>query len=219
MRLYHVFKRIVDILDALVGIILLLPVWIIIAALIKLTSKGPVIYKHPRMGRYCKEFNMYKFRTMVPGARELQKKGVKDVNLITSFGKILRRTFLDETLQLFNILKGDMSIVGPRPMDIEYFQGLVRKDRVWCHVFAITPGLTGLESVADYLPKDDRLRFEEIFKGLPKEDTHKDFLKHRFILDSYYIEKEGIIMDTIIFFCTIWLIFRRIFTGKKLTQY
>ena len=208
-----------DILESLVGIIILLPFWIIIAIIIKLTSKGPVVYKHPRIGKYCNEFNMYKFRTMIVGARTLQDKGVPNENLITPFGGFLRRAFLDETLQLFNILKGDMSIVGPRPMDIEYFQGLVKKDRVWCHIFAIMPGLTGLESVADYLPQEDRLRFEEIFKGLPKERPHEAFLRHRFILDSYYIEKEGLIMDTIIFFCTIWMIFRRIITGKKITRY
>lgn len=219
MRIYHVFKRTLDIIDSFIGIIILIPFWVIIAVIIKLTSEGPVVYKHPRMGRYCKEFEMYKFRSMVAGARELQKKGVPTEKLITPFGKFLRRTFLDETLQLFNILKGDMSIVGPRPMDTEYFQGLVRNDRVWCHIFAIRPGLTGLESVADYLPKEDKLRFEEIFQGLPKEEPNHGFLKHRFILDSYYIEKEGLVMDTIIFFCTIWLILRRILTGRKLTRY
>lgn len=215
MRLYHIFKRGMDIFVSLSGIIVLLPLWIIIAIIIKLTSKGPVVYTHPRMARYCNEFDMYKFRTMVVGAKDLQRRGVSVSKLITPFGKFLRRTFLDETLQLINILKGDMSIVGPRPMDVEYFQSLVKDDRVWCHIFAIKPGLTGLESVADYLPREDRLRFEEIFKGLPKEEPKEGFLKHRFILDSYYVENESFVIDTIIFFCTIWLILKRIVSGKQ----
>lgn len=123
---YEFFKRIIDFFGALIGIILLSWLLLILAILVKCTSKGPALYVSERIGRYGKPFKIYKFRSMRVGAdaevEELmhlsERAGtfkMKNDPRVTGFGKILRKTSLDELPQLFNILNGSMSIVGPRP--------------------------------------------------------------------------------------------------------
>ena len=127
--MYRVIKRILNLLCSFVGVIVLSPFFLIISLLIKVTSKGPVFFVHERVGLNGKKFKLIKFRTMVNNAEEMiasfspeQKKEweenykLKDDPRITKIGKFLRRTSLDELPQLINILKGDMSIVGPRPV-------------------------------------------------------------------------------------------------------
>lgn len=127
IRLFYISKRIVDILGSLIGIILGFPVFLIIAVSIKKGSPGPIIFKQKRLGLHRKEFEMYKFRTMVidaenilqndPKLLEIYRKNsykIKDDPRVTQIGKLLRKSSLDELPQLFNILKGEMSIVGPR---------------------------------------------------------------------------------------------------------
>ncbi|MBL4936344.1 sugar transferase [Clostridium sp. YIM B02515] len=124
---YYIFKSIIDILGAILGIIVLSPVLIITAIAIKLESKGPIIFGQERVGFNGKMFKMYKFRSMVQNAEELLNK-LKDKNemsgpmfkmkedpRITKVGRFIRKTSIDELPQLFNVLKGDMSLVGPRP--------------------------------------------------------------------------------------------------------
>lgn len=124
---YFIFKRIIDFIGALVGLILISPVMIIVAIWIKLDSKGPVFFAQSRVGRDGKQFVMYKFRSMCTDAEELlgelkddnEMSGpmfkIKDDPRITKIGKFVRKTSIDELPQLFNIIKGDMSLVGPRP--------------------------------------------------------------------------------------------------------
>ena len=214
MKIYHIFKRIIDVLVSLIGIIILTPVFLILTIWIKLSSKGPVIYKHPRVGEFGKEFEIWKFRSMVVGARGKQKKGVSNKRLITSAGRFMRRTFLDETAQLFNVLKGDISLIGPRPMDVEYFNKITKKDPEYKDLLILKPGMTSIESIVDYLPKGERRRFEEHFEGLVKKDKYKDFEHHRYALDTYYINHESPILDLKILFYTLVLMFRRIFSKK-----
>ncbi len=215
MRIYHVFKRIIDVIFSLIGIIFLIPLFIILAIWIKTTSKGPVIYKHRRIGKNGKPFTIYKFRTMVVGARDMQKKKIPNKNLITSPGKFLRRCFLDETLQLFNIFKGDMSLVGPRPLDKETFDGLIKQDKKWNDIIEIKPGLTSVESVADYLSRKEMIEFEKHFKGLLKKDTNQEgYFKHRLILDGYYVKNKSFLLDAKILLYTILLISKKIFSKK-----
>ena len=206
MMLYHIIKRIIDVVVSLIGVVILIPLFIVLAIWIKLTSKGPVIFKQKRLGKDRKPFIIYKFRSMIIGASDLQKKGVPDKELITSSGRFMRKTFFDETAQLFNVLKGDMSLIGPRPTG-----RLVRKE--WKEVAKIKPGITGLESVADYLPQKDRIKFEEHFKNLLKKDISKDFSKHILLLDSYYVKNESFWLDLKIMFYTILLAVRRIFSN------
>lgn len=150
-------KRVMDIILSLTAIICLSPVLLLIAILIKLDSKGPVLFEQERIGYKKKRFNMYKFRSMVVDA-EAQFEKVKTLNetnhimfkskddpRITRVGKFLRKSSLDELPQLFNILKGDMSIVGPRP-PLE--RELLNYEK-WHHVKFLRPqGLTGLWQVS-----------------------------------------------------------------------
>ena len=151
--MYRVIKRIMNLLCSFVGVIVLSPFFLIISLLIKVTSKGPVFFVHERVGLNGKKFKLIKFRTMVNNAEEMiasfspeQKKEweenykLKDDPRITKIGKFLRRTSLDELPQLINILKGDMSIVGPRPVvDEELNWYGDKKDKL----LSVKPGLTG----------------------------------------------------------------------------
>lgn len=151
--MYRVIKRILNLLCSFVGVIVLSPFFLIISLLIKVTSKGPVFFVHERVGLNGKKFKLIKFRTMVNNAEEMiasfspeQKKEweenykLKDDPRITKIGKFLRRTSLDELPQLINILKGDMSIVGPRPVvDDELNWYGDKKDKL----LSVKPGLTG----------------------------------------------------------------------------
>ncbi|WP_349406220.1 sugar transferase [Clostridium perfringens] len=127
-RIYLFFKRLIDILGAGFGLIILSPVFLIVAIAIKFEdSKGSVLFSQKRVGQYGKEFNMYKFRSMVSNAEELKAKLMEQNEMsgpmfkmkhdprITRVGKFIRKTSIDELPQLINILKGEMSLVGPRP--------------------------------------------------------------------------------------------------------
>jgi len=154
-------KRLMDLIPVVIGGFIILPFLLVVALLIKLTSKGPILYKQKRLGRDGKHFYALKFRTMAVDAEErLQKLLDSDPDLkkeweenhkllndprITSFGKFLRRTSIDEFPQLFNIIKGDMSLVGPRPIvDAE----VEKYGDDYARVFSIKPGLTGLWQVS-----------------------------------------------------------------------
>lgn len=116
-------KRIFDFLASIIMIIILLPLFIILAIIIKCTSKGPVVYKQKRVTKYCRVFNIYKFRTMVNNADKIGSQvTINNDRRITKVGKFLRKYRLDELPQLFNILIGDMSFVGPRPEAIKYVE-------------------------------------------------------------------------------------------------
>ena len=125
--LYEVIKRLIDVVCSFLGVLVLSPLFIIIAIIIKTTSKGPVFFSQKRVGKNGKEFDMYKFRSMVVNAEELKEKlaaqnemsgpmfKMKDDPRVTKVGKFIRKTSIDELPQLWNVLKGDMSLVGPRP--------------------------------------------------------------------------------------------------------
>lgn len=124
---YEVIKRVIDVVCSFVGVLVLSPLFVVIAIIIKFTSKGPVFFSQKRVGRDGKEFKMYKFRSMVVNAEELKEKlsaqnemsgpmfKMKDDPRVTKVGKFIRKTSIDELPQLLNVLKGDMSLVGPRP--------------------------------------------------------------------------------------------------------
>ncbi len=150
---YKFIKRFLDIMLALVGMIVLSPVFLIIALAIKLESKGPVFFKHTRIGKDGKIIKIYKFRSMVDNAEDLiksftpeqmkeYKENYKLSNdpRVTKVGKFIRKTSLDELPQLINILKGDLSIIGPRPVvaeELKRYGSNIEK------FLSVTPGLTG----------------------------------------------------------------------------
>lgn len=145
------FKRVLGLIFSLVGFIILIPIFLIISILIKLTSKGPIFFKQERIGRNGKVFNMYKFRTMIVNAENIGD-GIrvrsKNDPRITKIGKILRRTSLDELPQLINVIKGDMSLVGPRPpVTYHPYNGYNNYPENAKKRFIVRPGLTGLSQI------------------------------------------------------------------------
>jgi exopolysaccharide biosynthesis polyprenyl glycosylphosphotransferase len=142
-------KNILDKVVAFLLFLLFLPLLIIIAIIVKLTSKGSVLYKQVRVGRDEREFTIYKYRTMVENAEEQTGPTLADSNdwRITMFGRFLRRYSLDELPQLFNVLKGDMSLVGPRPERPNFVREYIQKYPIYRERFKMKPGMTGLAQV------------------------------------------------------------------------
>lgn len=149
--LYKVSKRALDVIASFLGLVILSPILLIVAILIKLESKGPAIFAQSRIGLNGKEFKMYKFRSMVKNAEELKEKLAKQNEMsgpmfkikndprVTKVGKFIRKTSIDELPQLLNILKGDMTLVGPRPSlprEVEKFESWMLKR------LEVKPGLT-----------------------------------------------------------------------------
>jgi len=138
-------KRVFDIIFSLVGVVLLFPLFIVVGLWIKLSSKGSIFFIQKRVGRDFKEFNLYKFCSMVTGAQS-NGPGVtsKDDSRITNVGKFIRSTKIDELPQLFNVLKGDMSLVGPRP-ELKKFVDTKKKE--YKKILSIKPGITDSASI------------------------------------------------------------------------
>lgn len=166
MRVFNLFvKRLIDLLGSLIGMVIVFPIFIIIALSVKLTSKGPIFFKQERLGKNGRVFKIIKFRTMVVNAEKmgdgLKVKNESD-NRITKVGKFLRATSLDELPQLWNVLVGDMSLVGPRPpvpyhpYKYEEYNDFQRKR------FEMRPGITGLTQVTvrNSVSWDDRIRID-----------------------------------------------------------
>ena len=181
---YLIVKRTIDILGALIGLVLLSPIFLIVAIAIKLDSKGPIIFGHTRKGLHRKDIKVYKFRTMYENSQEIfnnftkeqKEEFYKNFKLendprVTKIGDFLRRTSIDELPQLINILNGSMSIVGPRPIvqkEIDLYGDYANK------LFSVVPGLTG------YWQANGR-----------SDTTYEERIK----MDMYYIDNRGFWLD------------------------
>lgn len=196
--IYDFVKRVFDIVCSLIGLIVLSPVFIIISILIKTTSEGPVFFAHKRVGKGGKTIKIYKFRSMVTNAEELIKKFTpeqkaeyeKNFKLendprITKVGNFMRKTSLDELPQLINILKGDISIVGPRPvMDVETkIYGNYRN-----MLLSVKPGLTGFWAA--------------------NGRSHTTYTRRR-AMEIYYVKNRSVLLDLKIIFKTFISVFKR----------
>ena len=181
-----IVKRAFDILCSSVGLIILSPLLLVICIIIKATSKGPLIFKQERVGFRNETFMMYKFRSMKVQDEAEEKKAwtVKDDPRVTKFGKFIRKTSLDELPQLVNILKGDMSIVGPRPERPFFVEKFKEEIPRYMIKHQVRPGLTGWAQV----------------NGL-RGDTS---IKKRIEYDLYYIENWTFWFDIKIMFLTIF---------------
>lgn len=184
----HFFKRLIDIVLSLLGIVLLSPLLLLIALLIKLDSKGPVLFRQKRVGKNKKYFSILKFRTMKADApHDTPTHLMKDPEAYhTRIGKLLRRTSLDELPQLFNILVGQMSIIGPRPALWNQDDLIAARDLY--HANDVLPGLTGWAQIngRDELEIDEKAR-----------------------LDGEYAARISFIFDCKCFFGTIYTVISR----------
>jgi O-antigen biosynthesis protein WbqP len=183
------FKRLFDVVLSFLGIVILSPVMLIVAIAVKCDSKGPIIFKSPRLGKNKKIFNCYKFRSMTTNApSNLATNAIKSENYITKTGAFLRKTSLDELPQMLNILKGDMSIIGPRPTVTSEIDLIEERDKYGAN--DVTPGLTGLAQVNG------------------RDVTARDFRK-KAQYDGEYVKKITFIKDLKIFFKTIAIVFKQ----------
>lgn len=189
---YLIFKRIVDILGSILGLLICLPVILIVITLIKLEDGGPIIFKQIRVGKDGKEFFIYKFRSMRIDAEKIKSAllsknevsgamfKMKNDPRITKIGKFIRKTSLDEIPQFVNVLKGDMSLVGPRPPLREEVDSYSKYDK---QRLMVTPGISGLWQVSGR----SNLSFSEMVE-----------------LDLKYIQKRSVWLDLKIVLKTIW---------------
>lgn len=176
-------KRLFDILISLFALSIFIIPMLIIGILIKLTSKGPVIFWTERIGKNNIPFHMPKFRTMFIDAPILPTNLIANPHeLVTPMGKILRKTSLDELPQVLSILKGDMSIVGPRPVLVSETELLNKRTK--CKVHTLSPGLTGLAQISgrDNVSIDEKVALDEQYL-----QTHNLWLDIKIILKTAYI--------------------------------
>ena len=171
-------KRFLDIVISIFTIIIALPIMVIISVLIKLDSKGKVIYKQKRITKNGKEFVMYKFRTMVEDAEKNTGPilAIENDTRITRVGKILRKTRLDELPQFFNVLKGDMSIVGPRPERIEILNKIVKDVPNYRDRENVKAGITCIAHIKGDYYTEPKLRFEYDKEYMKDWSIKKDIL-------------------------------------------
>ncbi len=183
---YTIIKRLLDIVLSLLFLTLCFPIFIVIAAIICADSEGPIIFRQTRIGRYGKPFTIYKFRTMFTATPHNLATAELPQRYITAIGRFLRQTSLDELPQLVNVLKGDMSFVGPRPV-IERERHLLRLRR---HYGAdrVRPGITGLAQI----------------RG---RDELQPYRKARY--DAEYADNCSFLLDCYIFFSTLRYVIRR----------
>lgn len=195
LRVYEICKRTIDIIGAGLGLILLSPIIAIVACAVKVTSRGPIFFSQKRVGKNGELFEMYKFRSMVVNAEELKEKleeqnemsgpmfKIKDDPRVTKVGKFIRKTSIDELPQLWNVLKGDMSLVGPRPSlpkEVEQFDNWMFKR------LSVRPGLTCYWQVSGR----NNIDFEDWMK-----------------LDCRYVDERNLWIDIKLIFKTVFVLF------------
>ena len=189
--IYRLVRRILQIGFAIFVLIITSPLILIASIVIKLSSPGPILYKGTRMGKNKKPYTLYKFRTMCTdaeeklGGRQIQKKDP----YITRVGNILRRSKVDELPQLLNVIKGDMNLVGPRPLKTEILEEILQEFPHYVKRFEVKPGMTGLAQVSRgyYIKARNRVRY-----------------------DIFYIQHRSLVFDIKIVAETVYLVFKRL---------
>ncbi len=192
-------KRVFDFLSSALGLLVLSPIFILLACWIKMDSKGPVFYKQVRVGRYNKDFYLYKFRSMKIGA---DKQGLITVGgrdpRVTDSGYYIRKYKLDELPQLINVLKGEMSLVGPRP-EVRKYVDLYTPDQM--QVLNVRPGITDMASIR-YRNENELLEKSDDPEMFYREVVMQDKLQ----INREYIEKTSFLFDLKLIFQTIFAI-------------
>lgn len=197
-------KRILDLILSLMALIVLMPLMIIIGILVRINLGSPIIFKQKRPGKNEKIFTLYKFRTMTD-KRDIDGNLLPDEYRLTKFGKFLRSTSLDELPELINIIKGDMAIVGPRPLLVEYLPYYTEEEK---HRHDVRPGLTGLAQVngRNAISWEEKLKYDTeyikkisfysdlkiIFKTIKKTIKMEDILMgNEFVVGKFIDQRKN----------------------------
>jgi lipopolysaccharide/colanic/teichoic acid biosynthesis glycosyltransferase len=201
--MYLFIKRVIDIILSLLAIILLLPLWIILLPALKLTAEGHIFYLQKRIGYKNRYFNIIKFATMLKNSPNM---GTGVITLrndprVTSIGKYLRISKINELPQILNVLKGDMSIVGPRPLVDRTFNAYPEEIR--SHIYNSKPGITGIGSIV----------FRDEEELISKAQDPHQFYKNQVApykgeLEMWYNTHRSLWVDLCIIFLTLWVVFR-----------
>ena len=201
--MYLFTKRILDIFVGSITIGVLLPLFIPIVCILKFTSEGEVFYFQERIGLYNKRFKIWKFATMLKNSMKLGTGSItlKNDFRVTKFGKFLRKTKINELPQIINILKGDISLVGPRPLVDKTFSAY--SEEIQSKIYNVKPGLTGIGSI---IFRDE----ESIISAIKDEDPHEFYKRviapYKGKLEMWYQKKRTFLLDLQLIFLTAWVI-------------
>lgn len=201
--MYLIVKRCFDLLFAVCFLVVFSPIYIISLVIIRIVSPGPAIYKAERVGKNGKLFKCYKFRSMRVDSGKVRLTTLRNDDRIFPFGKFIRKAKIDEMPQVVNILKGEMSVVGPRPEDKENADKVYVGEYV--HILDVKPGLTSTASLYDYT-------HGELFED--EESYEKEFMPKKLKLELYYINHRSLWYDFVLILKTAWLIILKT-CGKK----
>ena len=208
--MYIYLKRIIDIIISLISLIILLPIFIPIILILKFSAEKEVFYLQERIGYRNSRFKIWKFATMLKNSLEMGSGSItlKNDFRVTKFGKFLRKTKINELPQIINILIGDLSIVGPRPLVETTFNAYSNDIR--SKIYDVKPGLTGIGSI---IFRDE----ESIISKIKNEDPHKFYERviapYKGSLEMWYQNKKSLKTDLLLIFLTAWVI---IFPSSKI---
>lgn len=210
--MYNFFKRSLDIIVSLFSLIILLPVFIPIIIILRITAEGEVFYFQERYGIHNTKFKIWKFATMLKNSMNM---GTGSITLqndprVTKIGSFLRKTKINELPQIVNILKGDISLVGPRPLVAKTFTAY--NEEVQSKIYNVKPGLTGIGSI---IFRDE----ESIISAIKNEDPHEFYKRviapYKGELEMWYQEKRSFFLDLQLIFMTAWII---LFPNSKIYE-
>ena len=210
--MYKFFKRLLDIIVSLFALIMLLPVFIPIIIILRLSAEGEVFYFQERYGIYNSKFKIWKFATMLKNSMNM---GTKSITLqndprVTRIGTFLRKTKINELPQIINILKGDISLVGPRPLVTKTF--MAYNEEVQSKIYNVKPGLTGIGSIVF---RDE----ESLISAVTNENPHNFYKRiiatYKGELEMWYQNHNSFFLDLQLIFMTAWVI---IFPSSKLYE-
>jgi len=207
--MYLILKRILDLLISIVALIIFLPLFLLVMIILRFTGEGEVFYFQERIGYPNKFFNIWKFATMLKisptiGTNEIT---IRDDYRVLKFGKILRKTKINELPQIINVIKGDMSIVGPRPTVKKHYEAYpedVRKK-----IYSIKPGITGIGSII-FRDEEDLISNSDMD---PLEYYENTIIPYKTKLEFWYLQNRSMFVDIMIILLTAWVI---IFKNSKI---
>lgn len=202
--MYNIFKRLLDVIVSIIALIILLPVFIPIIIILRLTAEGEVFYFQERYGIQNSKFKIWKFTTMLKNSMHMGSGSITLQNdpRVTKFGSFLRKTKINELPQIINILKGDISLVGPRPLVTKTFTAY--NEEVQSKIYNVKPGLTGIGSI---IFRDE----ESIISAVTEEDPHEFYRRviapYKGALEMWYQKNTSFFLDLQLIFLTAWVVF------------